>query len=623
MASKYDALSRIIIQNVGGKANINAVTHCITRLRFTLKDESKANTEVLNNTDGIVTVMQSGGQYQVVIGNHVPDVFKSVVAVGHLENLASAQSDDDTAPQKMNAFDAFVNIITSVFTPFLGVLCACGILKGVLALCTTFHLLGGDSGTYNILFSLADSGFYYLPPILGYAASKRFKLPEMEGLVIGLAMVYPFMLNAKAMDISNLFGIPVVMPPSGNYTSSVIPVICAVAFAGWFENRYKKHIPDTIKLFAVPLITLTVTFSLTVLIIGPIASAVSSALSFSFNWLYSVSPVVMCAIVGAFWPVLVIFGLHWSLVPIAMINMTQGGDIILAAMIGTTFANSGSVAAIWLKTKDAKIKGLSPAAFISAVAGVTEPAIYGILLPKKTPFIRDCIISGIGGAVIGLLGAKVYQMAGLGVFAYTGFINTVTNDVSGMTIAIIVSLACAVVAFIVELLLYHEKPAEAAPAKKAAPAGEAKNVTVCAPITGKYVALAELPDEVFSQGFLGQGCGVVPEDNHVYAPVDGEIVQIAETKHAVGLQSPDGAEILIHVGMDTVNMKGYGFDVKVNLGDKVKAGDLLMTFDADKIKAAGYLTTTAIVITNSDDFTKIAFDTGRNYSKAEEIGTLN
>ena len=608
MASKYDALSRIIIQNVGGKANINAITHCITRLRFTLKDESKANTDVLNSTDGIVTVMQSGGQYQVVIGNHVPDVFKSVVAVGHLENLAAAQSDEEAAPQKMNPFDTFVNIVTSVFTPFLGVLCACGILKGLLALCTTFNILSSTGGTYNILFSLADTGFYFLPPILGFTAAKRFKLPEIEGLVIGLAMVYPYVLNAKAMDISNLFGIPVVMPPSGNYTSSVIPVICAVAFAGWFENKIRKHIPDTIKLFAVPLITTTVTFALTMLIIGPIASTISSGLSFAFNWLYAVNPVIMCAIVGTFWPVLVIFGLHWSLVPIAMINMTQGGDIILAAMLGTTFANSGTVGAIWLKTKDKKIKGLSPAAFISAVAGVTEPAIYGIMLPKKWPFIRSCIVSGIGGAVLGFMGVKVYQMAGLGVFAY---------------IAIIVSLACAVAGFIVELLFYREAaPAEAAPAKKAA-TGTAKNVTVHAPITGKYIALAELPDEVFSQGFLGQGCGVVPEDNHVYAPVDGEIVQVAETKHAIGIQSSDGAEILVHVGMDTVNMKGYGFDVKVNLGDKVKAGDLLMTFDADKIKAAGYLTTTAIVITNSDEFSKIAFDTGRDYNKAEEIGTLN
>ena len=622
MASKYDALSRIILQNVGGKANINAVTHCITRLRFNLKDESKANTDVLNSTEGVVTVMQSGGQYQVVIGNHVPDVFKSLVAVGHLENLASSQTDDSSAaPAKMNPFDTFVNIVTSVFTPFLGVLCACGILKGILALCTATGILGGSSGTYNILYSLADSGFYFLPPILGYTAAKRFKLPEMEGLLIGLAMVYPYMLGGKDINISSLFGIPVVMPPSGNYTSSVIPVICAVAFAGWFENLYKKHIPDTIKLFAIPLITLSVTFSLTVLAIGPIASIISSGLSFAFNWLYSVNPVIMCAIVGAFWPVLVIFGLHWSLVPIAMINMTQGGDIILAAMFGTTFANTGSIGGIWLKTKDKKIKSLAPAAFISAVAGVTEPAIYGILLPKKSPFIRGCVISGIAGAVLGLLGVKCYQMAGLGVFGYTAYINMGTNDFSGMTTAIIVSLACVVAGFIAELLFYREK-AEAAPAVK--PAGsQAKNVTLHAPITGKYIPLEEIPDKVFSQGFLGQGCGIEPEDNTVYSPVDGEIVQVADTKHAVGIQSLDGVEVLIHVGMDTVEMKGEGFTTKVKLGDKVKIGDPLLVFDVEKIKAAGHPLSTALVITNSDEFTEIAFATGKNYGKTEEIGNIH
>ena len=380
--------------------------------------------------------------------------------------------------------------------------------------------------------------------------------------------------------------------------------------------------PDTIKLFAIPLITLSVTFALTVLIIGPVASIISSGLSFAFNWLYAVNPIIMCAIVGAFWPVLVIFGLHWSLIPIAMINMTQGGDIILAAMFGTTFANTGAVGGIWLKTKDKKIKGLAPAAFISAVAGVTEPAIYGILLPKKWPFIRGCVIAGIAGAFLGFLGVKCYQMAGMGVFGYTAYINIPNNDVSGMTTAIIISIACVIIGFLAELLFYREK-AEAAPAQKAVTEGQAKSVKVYAPITGKYIALEELPDEVFSQGFLGQGCGVEPEDNHVYAPIDGEIVQVAETKHAVGIQSPDGVEMLVHVGMDTVNMKGYGFDVKVNLGDKVKAGDLLMTFDADKIKEAGYPITTAIVITNSDECTEIAFNTGKSYTKAEEIGTVH
>lgn len=618
MASKYDALSRIIMQNIGGKSNINAVTHCITRLRFNLKDESKANTDILTSTEGIVTVMQSGGQYQIVIGNHVPDVFKSLVAVGNLEDLATFQNDDgETTPAKMNPFDTFVNIVTSVFTPFLGVLCACGILKGILALCTAFEILGGNSGTYNILFSLADSGFYFMPPILGYTAAKRFKLPEIEGLVIGLALVYPYLLDAKAMDISSLFGIPVVMPPSGNYTSTVIPVICAVAFAGWFENLYKKYIPDTVKLFAIPLITLTVTFSLTILAIGPVASVISSALSFSFNWLYSVSPVVMCAIVGAFWPVLVIFGLHWSLIPIAMINIMNGGDIILSAMFGTTFANTGAIGGIWLRTKDKKIKSLSPAAFISAAAGVTEPAIYGILLPKKSPFIRCCVISGIAGAVLGLLGVKYYQMAGLGVFGYTGFIDTVNNNFSGMTTAIIISLACVVAGFISELIFYRE----ASPAKKSS-STQAKNVTLHAPIAGKYIPLEEIPDQVFSQGFLGQGCGIDPEGNTVYSPFDGEIVQLADTKHAVGIMSSEGVEVLIHVGMDTVEMKGEGFTPKVKIGDKVKTGDALLVFDPEKIKAAGHPIITALVITNSDEFTEISLSTGKNYSKSEQIGSV-
>ena len=252
MASKYDGLSRIIIQNVGGKDNIQAITHCVTRLRFTLKDEGKANTDILKSTDGVVTVLQSGGQYQVVIGNHVPDVYASVVSVGHLESLAAKPDGEDNGPkEKMNPFDTFISIVTGVFTPFLGVFCACGILKGFLALFSTIGIINGAGGTYNILYSLGDAAFYFLPPILGYTAAKRFKLPEMEGLLIGLAMVYPNMLDAAAMDISNLFKIPVVLPPSGNYSSSVIPVICAVAFAAWFENLYKKYIPDTIKMFAI------------------------------------------------------------------------------------------------------------------------------------------------------------------------------------------------------------------------------------------------------------------------------------------------------------------------------------------------------------------------------------
>ena len=600
MASKYDGLSRIILQNVGGKDNIAAITHCVTRLRFNLKDESKANTDILKETDGVVTVMQSGGQYQVVIGNHVPDVYASLVSVGHLESLAAKTDDEEVQKPKMKPFDAFVSIVTGVFTPFLGVFCACGILKGVLALLTTLGAMDGAGGTYNILYSLADSAFFFLPPILGFTAAKRFKLPEMEGLMIGLALVYPAMITGSGLDVSNLFRIPVVLPPAGDYSSSVIPIICAVAFAAWFEGKFKRFIPDTIKLFAVPLITLTVTFSLTILVIGPIASLISSALSFSFNWLYNFSPILMGLVVGGVWQVLVMFGMHWSLVPIAMINMFNGGDTILSGMFGTTFAQTGAVLGIWLKTKSPKVKSLAPAAFISAVAGVTEPAIYGITLPKKTPFIRVCCISAVAGAFLNAFGVKLYQMAGMGVFGYTAYIDTVNNSIRGMVVAIVISLICVVAGTVSELLFYNDD-APAKSAKSAPKAAERNGEMIDAPVSGKIIPLAELADPVFAEGTLGQGVGILPSEGRLYAPADGKITGLFHTHHAFNILTDQGTELLIHVGMNTVELNGKGFHPRKQQGDRVKRGDLLMEFDLDVIKEAGLSAETPVLITNPDE----------------------
>ena len=416
MASKYDGLARIIIQNVGGKDNITSITHCITRLRFKLKDESKANTDILKETDGIVTVIQSGGQYMVVIGNHVPQVFDAVVSVGHLESKSAlAGGGEEGEKVKQSPFNAFISVITSVFTPFLGVLCACGILKGLLALLTATGAMSDAGSTYTFLYSLADAAFYFLPPVLGVSAAKKFKIPEMEGLLLGLALVYPYLTDG-AHAITSLFGIPVSMPPSGNYTSSVIPIIAAVAFAGWFENKVvKKIVPDTIKLFAVPLITMFVTYVLTLFIIGPVASGLANVLALFFNTINDISPILMGAVVGFFWQILVMFGLHWSLVPIALSNLaTTGQDIILVAMLGTTFAQTGAVAGIWLKTKDKKLKDIAVPAFISGLFGVTEPCIYGITLPKKKPFVISCIGGAAGGIVTALAGVRSYTMGGLG-----------------------------------------------------------------------------------------------------------------------------------------------------------------------------------------------------------------
>jgi len=601
MASKYDGLARIIIQNVGGKDNIQSITHCVTRLRFSLKDESKANTDILKETDGIVTVIQSGGQYMVVIGNHVPQVFDAVISVGHLESKSAlAGGNEIESTGKQNPFNAFISIITSVFTPFLGVLCACGILKGVLALLTAIGVMSAAGGTYNFLYSLGDAAFYFLPPILGMTAAKKFKLPEMEGLLIGLAMVYPY-LTGGDYDISNLFGIPVSMPPSGNYTSSVIPVILAVAFAAWFENKcVKKIVPDTIKLFGVPLITLFVTFVLTIFIIGPVASAIANVLALFFNTLNALSPILMGAVVGFFWQILVMFGLHWSLVPIALSNLsTSGEDIILVAMLGTTFAQTGAVLGIWLKTKDKKIKSLAPAAFVSGLAGVTEPAIYGLTLPKKAPFFRTCVIAGVAGAVLCTMGVKAYQMAGMGVFAYPAYVNTSTNDTRGMIISIVVTLACVVAGFLSELIFYKDD----APAKKEVKVeGSAQAETLVAPIKGELKQLSDIADAAFSSGAMGNGIAIAPSEGKVYAPADGTITAFFATGHAIGITTDKGAEIIIHVGMDTVKLEGKGFEPKVKQGDKVKKGDLLLEFDIDYITSEGYSVDTPVIITNTPKY---------------------
>ena len=468
MASKYDGLARIIIQNVGGKSNIISLTHCVTRLRFKLKDESKAQTDILKDTDGIVTVIQSGGQYMVVIGNHVPQVYDAVCAVGHItpggavnEDGSAVEGGGDAPKEKFNPVNAFISIVTSIFTPWLGVLAACGIVKGFLALFVAVGILDGAGSTYNILYSLGDCFFYFMPILLAYTASKKFGLPEFEGIIIGAAMIYPYMLGSSANVHDSLFMIPVTMPSSGDYTSSVIPIICAVAFAAWFEKMYKKFIPDTIKLFALPLITCTVTFCLTLWVIGPIAAGAGDLLGVFFNWLANVNGILLGAVVGGLWQILVMFGLHWAIVPMMLNNLaTQGFDTAMVGMFGTTFAQVGAVAAIWIKTKNKKTKSLCAPAFISAIAGVTEPAIYGITLPKKTPFYITCVVAAVIGGLLMAFGVTSYTSAGMGVFGYTAYINTITNDISGMITSIVLSLVSVAAAFVLTFLTYHDEPAK-------------------------------------------------------------------------------------------------------------------------------------------------------------------
>lgn len=614
--NKYDGLARIIIQNIGGRANIANLTHCVTRLRFTLKDETLAKTEILKQTDGIITVMVSGGQYQVVIGQHVSDVYDVVCKIAKISNGES----DNSTEEKKTLFSQFISIVTGVFTPLLGMLCAAGMLKGLLAMAVGFNWIEKTSGLYILLFNTGDALFYFLPVIVGYTASKKFKLNEFIGLMIGLAMCSPAIVsiskgeiigNILGMDYYNtILGIPMVLPSTGNYTSTVIPVIVAVFVASKIEKILKNIIPTVVKSFLVPFFTLVIIMPITFLVLGPITSAASTLLGSLTISVYNFAPWLSGAILGFIHQILVIFGLHWSYAAIRYNNFaTLGYDTVITPNFCAPFTQAAATLAVWIKTKDKNLKGLCLPAAISGVFGVSEPAIYGINLPKKVPFICACIGAGISGGLVGFMNLKIYS-GGVGIFAIANFIDPNTGDMSGAIGIIISILVGATISFILTLLVYKDK---AVTVKDAVLVEEVENEiqdnndteVVKSPLKGEVINLEEMNDPVFSSGAVGKGCAIIPSEGIVYAPFNGKIVLSPESKHAIGIASNNGIEMLIHVGIDTVKLGGKYYEHFVKEGQEVSVGDTLFKFDIDAIQKEGYEITTPVIVTNCDNFKDI------------------
>lgn len=608
---KYEQLAKDIIANVGGKENVNSVVHCVTRLRFKLKDEKKANTEVLKNMDGVVTVMKSGGQYQVVIGNHVPDVYKAVAAEG---GFGSEQPVEADSGEKGSLFNRFIDMISGIFTPILGVLAASGMIKGFNALFVAIGWLDDQGGTYQILNAIGDALFFFLPILLGYTAMKKFGGTPFLGMVIAMALVYPaleaipssaeplYTLFTGTMFESNVyiefFGIPVILM---TYSMSVIPIIVSAFFAAKLERFFARVIPDVVKVFLVPMFTLLIIIPVTFIVIGPIATWASQLLGQATTSIYELSPVIAGAFIGGFWLVFVMFGLHWGLVPIGINNFaSQGWDPILALIFVHSFALAGAILAIWIKTKNSNTKTLSAPAFISALFGVTEPGMYGIALPLKKPFIFTLISSAIGGAMLGIFGTVGYEMGGLGVFQIPSFISPEGIDM-GLIGAIIAMVVGMILAFVLTYLFggINKKQEETTETK----VNKVENVTsesIVSPLTGEVVALAEIKDAAFASGALGKGAAIEPTEGKLFAPVSGTVSALFPTGHAIGITSDDGAEILIHIGLDTVQLEGKYFTAHTAQGNRVEKGQLLIEFDANAIKEAGFDLTTPVVVTNQD-----------------------
>lgn len=601
MAKDYTQLSKDIVTYVGGTENVISLFHCATRLRFKVKDSAAVDKENLSQLSGVIKVIESGGQIQVVIGNHVADVCEAVFQNTGLKRDAATDAADTGSKNLLNTL---MDTISGIFAPMLGAMSGAGMLKALLILLTTVHLLEPEMGTYRILYAAADGVFSFLPIVLALTAANKFKANSYVAMAVAMALVYPDMSAAFSAGESLTFlKIPVVLV---SYTSSVIPIIISVYVLSKLEKLLNKVIPSVLKSFCVPLVSLAVTVPMTFLVIGPIADTAGKLLASGYTGLVGLNPVIAGGILGLIWPAAVMFGVHWGFVPIVMNNIQNFGRDTLFVITGpNNMAQAGATLGVFLKTKNKEIKELAgPTALSAVLAGITEPAIYGVTLRFKKPFFIGAIFSGIAGAIVAAAGTSAPTLLGTSILTLPGYIGT---GFVGFLIA------CAVAYFgaaaVTYLFGYSDTmlPKKAAPAPEAQQAGvsQTRDEQVLAPVNGRVIPLSEVKDEAFAGGVLGSGAAIIPENGNICAPCSGTISAMYPTGHAVGIQSGAGAEILIHIGMDTVSMNGDGFEIKVKEGQAVRAGDLLVCADLEKIQAAGLDITTPVIVTNTEDYLEI------------------
>lgn len=588
----YSKLALQILNQVGGERNVISLIHCATRLRFKLKSADGVDKEAITKLAGVIQVVESGGQFQVVIGNEVNDVYREIIKIAKLEEASVAAGDRSDG----NLFNKAIDIISGIFTPLLGAMAGVGILKGLLTVAIGMGWMNPQSGTYLLLFAAADSMFYFLPLLLAFTAARKFDTDPYVAVIVAGTLLYPGIIEAlKKGDPLTFMGIPVILT---NYATSVIPIVIAVYVMSLLEGLIKKGLHSSVRRFLSPLLLLVIVVPLTFIVFGPFGTYVSKWIGIGYSWVYDGSPILAGMFMGAFWQVFVIFGLHWGLVPIAINNLTQyGADTFIALVTPAIFAQAGAALGVMLKTKKMDIKAIAGPATLSGIIGITEPAIYGVTLRYKKPFIIGCIAGALGGGAVGFSGASspAFAIPGLmtlPIFFGKGF---------GMFLAAVVG-AFVLAALVTYLFGYKDEGQEEGDGPEVETEDLAEDCIIVSPLTGEVVPLEKVEDSVFSSGAMGKGIAIMPSEGKLVSPVRGTVAAVFSTKHAIGITAAAGAEILLHIGMDTVQLAGKYFEVRVKEGQQVEPGQILATFDIDGITKAGYSPVTPIIITNSQDY---------------------
>ncbi len=594
MKKDYPALAADILRLVGGPENVSFVMNCATRLRFTLKNMDLPRTEEIKALKGVIDVIIQNGQYQVCIGPDVIDVLKEVKKLGNFGG--------ETEPEeKKKGMDRVFEVISGIFTPIVPVLMAAGMVGALLTVLNLTHILPDTSPTYYVWNIIKEAGFYFLPFYVAYTASQKLNANPFLSMLLAGVMLHPQLSSFESLGVEQLSWLGIGIR-NVSYANAILPVILGVWLLGYVERFFTKFMPQVIRAFAVPMLTMLVVVPIELILIGPMASYVADFLAGAVLYMGNHFGFIAVGIIAALTPIMISTGTHSFAFPVILASLASNGfeGLLVPAMLAENLAMAGAAFAAGFKTKDPDERAEANAATLSACMGISEPAMYGVALPKKTPFIGSIIGSGIGGLVAGLFGVRFYTIASA---SFVGLPATIGENSMKSFIGALITIAVSFAAAFFFTMLLSKKdsndPTENKTETQNAPA------EIASPLNGRLISLSDVNDKTFASGAMGNGAAVIPSEGVLRAPADGKIIMLFDTKHAVGIKADNGAEILMHIGMDTVNLNGKHFEAVKKAEDRVRKGDVIVRFVLDAIKAEGYDVTTPVIITNTDEYESI------------------
>lgn len=592
-------LAQKILELSGGEKNITYVTHCATRLRLVVKSEAEVNLKAIDSLEGVLKAQHSGGQLQVVIGAKVNKIYDEFTKLGSFTN----NNESDMPKVKKNPVNAFIETISGIFTPILPALVGCGMMKCLSSLMTSTGMVDPSTGFITVFNMIADCVFYFMPFFLAVSAARKFKTNEYLAIALAGCLLHPTILDAAGkiaetgIDKIDFLGLPILLV---KYTSTVIPIILSVWLLSYVYKFVEKIVPDLLKVLLVPMITLLIMVPVQLIAIGPFGSYVGTWIAEGLNILFAKSGIVAGALLGFFRPILVMFGMHYSIMPMQIQQVAETGVTVLtASALAANLAQAGAAFGVFLKTRNKTMKAAAGSSSLTALFGITEPAIYGVTLRYKKPFFAGCLAAGLVSGFFGLVNANANAIALPGILSLSTYnADRYIYIIIGVVAAFVLGCVFTLIAGVDDFVMGEDKKVEA----KEETVVSNEGIIVKSPVEGTVKDLAEVNDNVFAEGLMGKGIAIEPKVGKVVAPFDGIVEAIFKTNHAIGLKSKDGAEVLIHIGLDTVNLEGNHFKSHIEKGQAIKAGDLLVEFDIDAIKKEGYDVIIPVIITNSDNF---------------------